>query len=169
MTATARKLALTVHVGVSVGWLGAVVVFVAVGFLGLASDDPDTVRAAYRVMDPAARAVLVPLAVASLLTGLVQSVVTPWGLFVHYWVVFKLLINVATTFVLLVYLKTFRAMADVASDPTSDLDVVRNASPVLHGAAALVLLATATVLGMFKPRGLTPYGRRKRSAIGERA
>ena len=168
MTPRLRKLALTVHVGVSVGWLGAVAVFVVLGVLALTSDDPDVIRGAYRVMDPTARVLLVPLAFGSLLTGLVQSAGTVWGVFRHYWVVFKLLINVSTTLVLLVYLDTFRAMADVAADPTADLDLVQNASPVLHGAAARVLLATATVLGMFKPRGLTPYGRRKRSGAGER-
>jgi hypothetical protein len=50
--------------------------------------------------------VLVPLSLASLLTGLVQSLGTPWGLFRHYWVLFKLLINVLATIVLLMYMQT---------------------------------------------------------------
>jgi hypothetical protein len=34
-------------------------------------------------------------------------------------------------------------------------------SPVIPGALALVLLVLATFLSVYKPRGMTPYGRRK--------
>jgi hypothetical protein len=43
------------------------------------------VRGAYLVMEPTVWFVLVSLALASLLTGLVQSLGTTWGLFRHYW------------------------------------------------------------------------------------
>jgi uncharacterized membrane protein len=156
-----RKFALTAHVTSSVSWLGAVVVFLALAVLGLTSQDAQTVRGAYLVMEPAARFVLVPLALASLLTGIVQSLGTTWGLFRHYWVLFKLLINVVATIVLLLYMETFRFMASVAADPGADLGVVRNASPGIHAALALLLLLVATVLAVYKPRGMTRYGRRK--------
>jgi hypothetical protein len=156
-----RKLIFTGHLTASIGWLGSVAAFLALGVVGLASEDARTVRGAYLVMDAAAWFVLVPLAFASLLTGLLQSLVTPWGLFRHYWVLFKLLINVVATAVLLMYMETFSAMADVAADPSADLGAVRNVSPVLHAALAILLLLVATVLAVYKPRGLTRYGRRK--------
>jgi hypothetical protein len=65
--------------------------------------------------------------------------------------VFKLLVNVVANLLLLLYLGTFRAMADVAADPSADLGMVRNASPALHAALALVLLLAATVLAVHKP------------------
>ena len=156
-----RKLALTAHVASSVGWLGAVVVFLALAVVGLTSGDARTVRAAYLVMEPAAWFVLVPLAFASLLTGIAQSLGTAWGLLRHYWVVFKLLINVASTVVLLLYMETFSFLARVAGDASADLGVVRNPSPVIHAALALLLLLAATALAVYKPRGLTRYGQRK--------
>jgi hypothetical protein len=156
----ARKIALTAHVTASVGWLGAIIVFLGLAVVGLTSQDAQTVRAAYLVMEPAARLVLVPLAFASLVTGVVVSLGTAWGLFRHYWVVFKLVITVFATIVLLIYMKTFRSMAGVAADPTADLAMVRSASPLVHAALALLLLIAATVLAVFKPRGLTPYRRR---------
>jgi hypothetical protein len=156
-----RKLALTAHVTSSVGWLGAVVVFLALAVVGLTSQDAQTVRGAYLVMEPAAWFVLVPSALASLLTGLVMSLGTTWGLLRHYWVLFKLLIAVFATIVLLTYMATFRHMAGVAADPGADLGVVRNASPVLHAALALLVLLVATVLAVYKPRGMTRYGWRK--------
>jgi hypothetical protein len=166
MTPRLRKLVLTAHVTSSVGWLGAVAGFLALAVVGLTSKDAQTVRGAYLVMEPAAWFILVPLALASLLTGLVQSLTTTWGLFRHYWVLFKLLINVFATIVLLMYMETFSAMAGVAADPTADLSVVRNSSPVLHAGAALVLLLAATTLAVYKPRGLTPYGQRKQPSQG---
>jgi hypothetical protein len=162
MTPRLRRLALTAHVACSVGWLGAIAVFLALAVIGLAGPQPQTARGVYLVMEPAAWSVLVPLAFASLLTGLVQSLGTSWGLARHYWVLAKLLINVVTTVVLLLYLPTFAAMAAVAADPGVDLAAVRNPSPVIHAGAAMVLLLLAAALSVYKPRGMTRYGWRRR-------
>ena len=156
-----RKLVLCTHVTSTVGWLGAVVVFLVLAAIGLTSQDAQMVRGVYLVMEPAAWLVLVPLSLASLLTGLVQSLGTVWGLFRHYWVLFKLLITVLATIVLLTYMETFRAMATVAADPGADPDAIRNPSPLLHATLALLALLVATVLAVYKPRGMTRYGRSK--------
>lgn len=158
MGARVRRAALTVHITVSVGWLGAVVAFLALAVIGLTSPEPETVRGAYLVMDPAAWLVLVPLAVASLLTGILQSLGTTWGLLRHYWVLAKLGITAVSTLVLLTYLQTFAAMAAAAADPGIALGEVRNPSPLIHAAAAIVLLLGAAALSVHKPRGLTRYG-----------
>jgi hypothetical protein len=156
-----RKLALTAHVTSTLGWLGAVLVFLALSVIGLTSPNPQTVRGAYLVMEPAAWFVLVPLAFASLLTGITQALGTPWGLFRHYWVLFKLLMAVFVTIILMIYMQTFRVMASVAADPSADLALVRNISPALHALLALLVLLVATVLAVYKPRGITRYGWRK--------
>src|SRR3989442_15618963 len=126
MTPGIRKLALTAHVTSTLGWLGAVVVFLALSVIGLTSRDAQIVRGVYLVMEPAAWYVLVPFAFASLLTGLVQALGTSWGLFRHYWVLFKLLIAVFVTIILLIYMETFNVMARVAADQSADLAVGRN-------------------------------------------
>ena len=153
-----RKLVLTAHVVSSVGWLGAIAGFLALAVASLTSDESETVPATYLAMNLMGWFVLVPLAFASLLTGLVQSLGTHWGLFRHYWVLFKLLINLAATVVLLVYTQTLDSLAATARE--SD-HLLRSASPALHAGAALLLLLVATTLAVYKPRGLTPYGRRK--------
>lgn len=155
-----RKFTFTAHITSSLGWIGAVVAFLAMAVIALTSQDERTVRGAYLVMAPAAWFVLVPLAHASLLSGIVLSLGTTWGLFRYYWVVLKLGITVFCTVILLIYMGTFRQMAGVAADPVVNLEAVRNASPVLHASVALVLLLIATVLGVYKPLGLTAYGRR---------
>jgi hypothetical protein len=154
---------LVAHVTCSVGWLGAVVTSLALSVIGLTADDGELVRAVYLTLEPLGWYVLVPLSVASLVTGLVQSLGTTWGLFRHYWVLIKLLMNLFATGVLLLYMGTLTALADRAeaaapgSDGTAGL---ADPSPVLHSAAAVVLLLIATVLSIYKPRGTTAHGRR---------
>jgi hypothetical protein len=161
MNRSVRKLLLTAHVTFSVGWLGAVAAFLGLGVVGLTSGEAETVRGAYLVMEPAAWFVLVPLAVASLVTGLSRDSRRRGACSRHYWVVFKLLINLFATLVLLLYMETFEALAGVAADRTEELGAVRNASPLLHACAAMILLLAATALAVYKPRGLTPYGQRR--------
>jgi hypothetical protein len=155
-----RKLTLTAHVTCSVGWLGAVAAFLGLAVAGLASDDLQVVRGIYLTMELTGWFVLVPLAIAALMTGLVQSLGTHWGLLRHYWVAFKLAINLAATVILLAYMQTLTYLADVAR-MGSDIDTLRSPSPLLHSVAALTLLLVATALAVYKPRGLTPYGQRK--------
>jgi hypothetical protein len=102
-----------------------------------------------------------PVGLRFVVEGLIQSLGTTWGLFRHYWVVFKLLLNLMATIVLLTYMETFAVMAEVAADPSADLGMVRNASPGLHASLALLVLVVAVVLAVYKPRGMTRYGRRK--------
>jgi uncharacterized membrane protein len=161
LSGRARSVVLTAHIVVSVGWLGAVAAFAALAVVGLASQDAQRVRGVYLVMEPVGWFLLVPLAVASLLTGLAQSLGGAWGLFRHYWVVFKLLINVLAILLLLMYMQTLEHFADLAS--RDDVSALRDPSPLLHSVLALILLLVATTLGVFKPRGLTPYGRRRRT------
>ena len=171
LPAALRKAGLTAHVLCSVGWIGAVLVFLALGIAAVHSDDTELARGAYLVMEWAGWAVLVPLAVGSVLTGLVQSLATPWGLFRHYWVIIKLVLAVVATVVLIAYTETLTVFAEVAArEPFGihDLESLRGPSVLLHSSAALALLLTATVLAIYKPQGLTRYGQRRRQRASER-
>lgn len=156
-----RKFALTVHVVSSVGWLGAVAASLAVGVAGLVSQDVQAVRGSYVTLELMGWFVLLPFSLASLLTGLIQALGTRWGLFRHYWVLVKLVMNVVASSVLLMYTRTLAGLADVAADASADLSAMRSPSPVVHAAGALVLLLVAAVLSVYKPRGMTRYGQRK--------
>lgn len=146
------------------GWLGAVAIFLALSVAGLAVDDAEAVRAAYLAMDLAVWSGLVPFAVASLVTGVVQGLGTSWGLFRHYWVLIKLLLTLVATFVLLMYTQTIGAFAELAEE-NRPVEEIRSVSPVLHAGAAVVVLLTTTALAVFKPRGLTKYGWRKQQEL----
>lgn len=158
-----RRAALTVHVVTSVGWLGAVAAFLALAVAAVLSDDTGTARALYIAMEVMGLAVLVPLSLASFVSGLVQSLGTTWGLLRHYWVIAKLSISVVATGVLLLYLSTLRVLADAAASPglADDRALLPSTSPVLHSAAALFVLLGAAALSIYKPKGVTRRGWRQ--------
>ena len=164
MTPRLRKAALTAHVTASVGWLGAVAGWLALAVAGLNSNDAQTVRAAYLAMELTAWFVIVPLSLASPLTGLVSSLVTRWGLIRHYWVLVKLLITIPATVLLLVHMQPISHLAGIAADTTLfGVDPVGKlrSQMVVYGVTALLVLFVATVLSVYKPRGRTPYRWRK--------
>lgn len=162
MTPGIRKLALTAHVTSSVGWLGAVAGFLALALAGLASEDAQMVRAAYITTEPITWFVIVPLAFASLLTGLVVALGTQWGLFRHYWVVAKFVLTIGATLLLLLHTRPIGILAGVARQPTFEVAEVGRLQTqlVIDAGAALLALLVNVTLSVFKPRGLTPYGRR---------
>lgn len=164
MTPRVRKSALTLHVVASVGWLGAVLAYLVLAIAALRGTDIALVRGAYPLMEQVMWAAVVPLSLASLLTGVISALGSPWGLVRHYWVLFKLVLNLVATTLLLLYTKSIGHFADLA--PTMpDVGVLRDSTHVLHSVLALVVLLAATVLAVFKPRGVTGFGRRRRVTL----
>ena len=164
MTPRLRKFALTAHVTSSVGWLGTVAAFQALALAALTSRQTETVRGFYLAMELIGWYVIVPFCLASLVTGLVVSLATPWGLFRHYWVLVKLLITVVSALILFGFMQTLGSLGDLAADATRSINELRSLkqSPVLHSGGGLLAIVLATVLAVYKPWGMTPYGRRKR-------
>ncbi|PAE36668.1 hypothetical protein [Bacillus sp. 7884-1] len=158
-----RKFALMVHITSSVGWIGAVVGFLVLAITGLTSQDDQMIRAAYISMELTAYFAIVPLSLASLLSGLVQSLGTQWGLFRHYWVLVKFLLTIIATIVLLLQLEPISYIASKAAETTLSSSDLRNArlSLVVHSIGGLLVLLVVTSLSVYKPRGLTRYGWRK--------
>lgn len=156
MTPLQRKFTLTAHVIVSVGWLGTAVAFIALAVTGLTSQDAQMVRAAYLAMKLIGWYVIVPLSVASLITGLIQSLGTRWGLFRHYWILVKFVLTSLAVIALLGHMQPISYLADAAAKTvlsSTDLRGLRILLTIAPGAALLVLLVSTT-LAVFKPRGM---------------
>jgi hypothetical protein len=167
MTPRLRKLVLTAHITCSVGWIGAVAAFLVLAVAGVTSRDVQMVRTAYPAMELTARFVIVPLAFASLLSGLIQSLGTPWGLFRHYWVLVKFLLTSFATIVLLRKMPLIGYAARRTVDTTlSSSDLSAAGMPlVVHAAGGILVLLVITTLSVYKPWGLTRYGRRKQQEL----
>jgi hypothetical protein len=158
-----RKAALTAHVIASIGWFGAVAAFLALALTGMMSQDPELVRAVYLVMGVITWWVIVPLALLGLVTGMISSLITKWGLFRYYWVLMKLLITVPATYFLLEHTRIIDLLGGVAKKSgVFGIDLLgARREMVIDSATTLVVLLTLTVLSVYKPRGLTPYGQWK--------
>ncbi|MCZ4348105.1 hypothetical protein [Devosia neptuniae] len=157
--ASLRRLLLTLHIASSVGLLGAVAAFLLLAAIGVAAAKPGI----YLAMNLITVYLIVPLAWASLLIGMLQSSVSPWGLTRHYWVVIKLGLTATALVVLLLQTETIELLSDLpmATLLTPDWTSARS-SMVLHAGGGLLVLLLATVLSVYKPRGLTPYGWNRR-------
>ena len=101
-----------------------------------------------------------------------MSLGTPWGLFRHYWVIFKLVINVFAVTILLLYTQSIDSFAAIAARETlsrADLSTLRDPTHVVHTSGAILVLLVATTLSVYKPRGMTRFGRRKQREDAEAA
>ena len=166
-----RKAALVAHVTTSVGWFGAVASFLVLALAGLNSANAMTVRSAYVAMELTGWFIIVPLCLASLPSGLVMSLGTPWGLFRHYWVVAKLMISVIATVLLLVHMQPVGHMARAVAETTlreGELAGLR-VQLVIDAVVACVALLAATVLSVYKPWGLTTHGAKALNREGGRS
>ncbi|PSL51505.1 hypothetical protein B0I31_12035 [Saccharothrix carnea] len=153
-----RKFVLLTHIAISVGWLGAVLAYLALDITAATGQDVETVRAAYVAMAIMVSYAIVPLALASAIIGIVNALGTPWGLLRHYWILVKLLLTVFAATVLLIETSTVHYLADAA---TSDIDPRELPGTLPHSIGGSVVLLLIVALSVYKPRGVTRYGWRR--------
>jgi hypothetical protein len=145
-----RKLLLTLHVAGSVALLGADGSVLLLGADAALGGDPRTLYPAAAIVGSA---LLVPLALVALTTGVLLGLLTPWGLFRHWWVALKLALTLGGTVLALVVLTpTLDSLADAARAGTAVAGPDRWALVRDSGAASAVLLATVA-LSVVKPFG----------------
>lgn len=153
-----RQLLLTAHVLVSVGWNG-----VALGQLALAVTalvNSEIRHPAYELMHVFDRALNIPLALLTLITGIVISLRSRWGLLHHWWVTAKLAITVFAVIFAAVYMRTLIVRAGEATEG-GEVRYDTPAVAIITGACLMnALFITATFLSTLKPWGRTSRGRR---------
>ena len=155
-----RKFALTAHLTFSVGWIGTVLAYLGLGVSAVAGEEGRTIRAAWTAMEVIGWYVIVPLALGSLVTGLVMALGTKWGLIRHYWVVFSLGLTVFAAVILLLHMPTVSTTAEEAQR-AERAALESLGGDLFHPALGLVVLLVVHFLNIYKPPGLTPYGQRK--------
>lgn len=138
----ARRQVLVLHIAGSVGWVGLAVCMLALGVAGIVATD-DVQRQSARVGVATIGGLLVtPFALVSLMTGVLLSLGTSWGLTRYWWVLAKFVITVALNIGVMVL------------GPTGPRLIVLVV-------AQLTLLLIALVLSVHKP-----WGRIDRNAPG---
>jgi hypothetical protein len=155
---------LTAHIAVSVGWLGSVGGFLVLSIASLTSRNAEIVRGAYLSMNLLGLYAIVPLSIAALLTGLVQSLGSSWGLFRQYWTLVKFGLTLGS--ILLLVMHQFGAIDRIGqlvlNSPAGVLPDARSteAELAVKAALAVLVLLVTTTLSVYKPWGLTQYGRK---------
>ena len=146
----AHKVVLCAHILTSVGWFGVAVVVAFCALLAAFTDDPSLPPVLHRTIETAPW-LSIPMGLAAAATGVVLGLGTTFGLVRNWWVVAKIAISAAVvvTDALLVGRVAHEALA------TGHVPTPLYGSTIAH----VVLLAVATVLSVFKPRGRTPWSR----------
>lgn len=149
---------LVAHIAMSVGFFGAVAVFFCLAVTGLMVSDVALANASYAVMPQITWSVILPLAAVSLIVGILQSVLSPWGLVRHYWVVVKLAMTVVIAGVLILQTGTIERLGDAGTQAAIEsAGRAARYSVVLHSGVGLVALLVTLVLSVAKPKGLTGW------------
>lgn len=165
-----HRLLLAAHITVSVGWIGAALGFLVLNVVAVTSDSKEMVRGAYLSMNIIGLYAIVPLSLAALATGLIQSLGTRWGLLKHYWVVAKLVLTILCVYALLMHqFAAVAAAARLARDGSVAvvMDIRLHAlGMALLGdvSGGLLVLLVITGIAIYKPWGLTQYGYTKQCA-----
>ena len=82
-------------------------------------------------------------------------------MFRHYWVLVKFVITVVAAIILFMYAQTLEQLGAIGARQYVDDQRFKEWSPVLHSGLAVLALLVNTTLSVYKPRGMTKYGRRK--------
>jgi hypothetical protein len=90
-----RKLLLAIHIAFVGSWLGATVAMTFLSALGLLTSSAELRAAAYLIMSRMDTGLIVPLVIASIASGALLAVRTPWGLFQYRWIMAKIGIALA--------------------------------------------------------------------------
>ncbi|WP_031063760.1 hypothetical protein [Streptomyces sp. NRRL WC-3742] len=159
LSPTARKFAVIVHIVSSVGWLGLMLCVLTLGATGLLTSSADTLRSAYRAMPLLGDVLVLPLSLVTLLSGLLLSLGTPWGLFKYRWVAVKFWLTLAAAGASVFALTArLHEAADLAArHPTGSIAEMHlgftRYNLVIIPTVALSVYTVSVVLSVLKPSG----------------
>lgn len=164
----ARQILVFLHVAVSVGWMGAGAANVVLAMTAGYTSTVEIRRVCYLMIDQIDLFLVIPLAFAALATGVVLSLLTPWGLTRYWWVLVKLVLTVAV----IVY-STFGVGVWVIESIEATAAGAREsavAGPLAYGAALnIVAFLLMTWVSVAKPWGTTPWAPARRPRKTTRA
>ncbi|MFJ9414985.1 DUF2269 domain-containing protein [Streptomyces sp. NPDC101227] len=155
----ARRALLVVHVAVSVGWLGLTLGLLALSITGYTTASPDLAAVAYRAMKIFGDWLILPVALISLVSGLMLSLGTRWGLARHRWVYIKFWLTLITVLLSAFSLRPgidHLAAQAAAGNPTPDIGLL------VAPSVATATYVFITAISVLKPWGPTKRGGRLR-------
>ena len=164
MKSGSRKFVLTLHTTVTGTWIGSVVTYLTLVVVSLAGWADIGLAPTWATLALLGWYVVVPAALSSFASGVAMAWSTTWGLLHHKWVVASLGLTTLGVVVLLSHMPGVTesaTLANTASGAEADLHQALW-SELLHSGLGLVVLLAIQAINVYKPAGLTTYGRRIR-------
>lgn len=161
-----RKAMLAGHVVISVGWIGMILAMDSMAAAAAITDAPDTQRAVFEMMLLLDELYLGLMSFFALLTGLLGAVGTMWHLLRRRWVATKFYLTLAIMCLGFGYNHPLISKGNHLVHTGAPVSTVRDSAaiPLVVGATIPVtLLVFMTLVSLYKPWGLTRYGRRKQA------
>ncbi|MFF2651626.1 DUF2269 domain-containing protein [Streptomyces sp. NPDC058045] len=158
----ARRAVLVVHVAASACWLGVTLGLFGLSVTAVGSGSPEVAEASYRSMKVFSDWLVIPLALGTLLSGLLLSLGTRWGLARHWWVYLKFWLTLITTGLSILLLRP--GINEAAAQASSGETVTSAGNLLVAPGVSLSVYLFMTAISVLKPWGLTRRGRKLRSA-----
>ncbi|MBO2445849.1 hypothetical protein J4573_01985 [Actinomadura barringtoniae] len=149
-----RRVWLVLHVGFSVGWLGLSLAMSLLAIAGATADGHAVRHGAYELMHVFDLAIVIPSVLLSIITGLVVSLGTKWGLIKHWWVLIKFVISLVIPAIATVESSWIEELQRRTRDPAGEPGGL-GVALVVCMLVYLALLWTAVALSVVKPGGKT--------------
>jgi hypothetical protein len=158
-----KHLLVWLHVLTSVGWLSQALALFALTCYGLAARDPALRQSAFAMADVLDREILLYLANGAAFSGIMLAALTPWGYFVHWWVLVKFAITLSQ-----LYLGIFLLSPQLSALATGVAPDTAPATVRLAGGSVLMASAIGfqAWLSVAKPWRRTPWAGAARPPAG---
>jgi hypothetical protein len=172
LTVGQRRWLLSAHIIFTIAWLGTAFGFIVLGITAVNASDDATLKAAYLMMETLHDTLLWSSALGVLVTGILLSVLTQWGLFRFYWIIVKEFFTVICMGLGMFGLKGWTASV-VALTNAEGLGALHNPQYILdHRLLFLgivfetIALSSMVIISVFKPWGQRGQSRKRVSVRG---
>ncbi|MCY9694691.1 hypothetical protein [Paenibacillus alginolyticus] len=159
MTLTQRRWLLTIHLLFSAIMLGGAVVFLILSIIAANTSDEGALKACYTSMHVLAKTSIRASTIGTLVTGILLSVLTQWGLFKFYWIIAKEVLTVLSIVLgpIGMYLWTLKAVTLTTEEGLNALQdpafIVNNDQLWVGIFLQIISLVAMFTISVFKPWG----------------
>lgn len=160
ITITQRKWLLTIHILFAAIMFGGMIAFLVLGITAATTKSIDVLQACYNSMHLLAKTSVKASTIGTLITGILLSILTKWGLFKFYWIIAKELLTVIAVGIGVVGMNSWTLNAVTLISQEGDAvwqnpSFIVNIEQLFIGIfLQIICLITLYLLSVFKPWGL---------------
>jgi hypothetical protein len=160
-----RKGVMVLHAVSGISWMGVDIAILILLLTARTSDDVTVVVSGFNAIRMIVPIAVPPLSLSILITGVILGLGSSWGLIRYWWVLVKLCLSLIMTVLVFVSLVPGVNQIALLDITTVSADTVRASlgdiptQLMYPPMVSFLMLATATVLSIYKPWRRTPWAR----------